>query len=98
MIFMEAEYTDGKRAKNMKVIGLRTRCMVKELFAGLIIRNIKEISSTIRDKVLASLNGTMGEGMKVSGKMESKMAKEHIFHQMEEFGREFGKMGRELDG
>ena len=98
MIFMAAEYIDGKRAKNMKVIGLRIKCMVKELFAGLITRNIKEISSTIRDKVLASLNGMMGEGMRVTGKMESKMVKEHIFHRMEEFGREFGKMVKELDG
>ena len=72
--------------------------MVKEPFAGLIIRDMKEISSMIRDKVLASLNGMMGGGTKVIGKMESKMVKEHIFHPMEEFGREFGKMGRELDG
>lgn len=52
----------------------------------------------ISERDMESLSGTMGEDTKETGRMESKMAKGPIFHLMEELGKEFGRMEKELDG
>ena len=52
----------------------------------------------IKDKDSEFLNGMMEEGMKGTGKMENRMVRELTYHQMGEFEKEYGKMGRGLDG
>ena len=67
MKFVDMVSTLGVMAKGIKAIGLITKCMGRDIFGGLMVKNMKENSMRIRDREMENSNGKMAVNTKDNG-------------------------------
>ena len=78
MKFKVLVYLFGQTKQNMKEIGFKIPCMVKESYNGLMVGSMKGNFKMIRRVDLVYLLGVMAENMKDSGLMVSSTEVEFI--------------------
>ena len=78
MIFMVMAYMSGLMVKDMRVIGIETKCMVKVKLFGKMEENMKAIINMTKNMVTESSSGTTAEDTKVTGKMANSTEKVSI--------------------
>ena len=76
--FTEKGFTNGQTERNTMVIGIETRCMVKEILCGRMDESTKETTNTTRSTATAFLNGMMEEDTREIGKMVNNMEEVYI--------------------
>ena len=80
---VDLEDMSGPMARRIVASGTKIRCMVMDCSNGLMESSTKATSSTIKDRVRASLSGKTGDSMMENGKMESSMAGVHSSRSMD---------------
>ena len=72
------ENTIGATAVRMKAIGRTIKCMGRECIIGRTAENTKEITLTIKKRVMANTLILMEGVTKASGKIQNSMVKESL--------------------
>ena len=98
IVFMGMEYIYGWMGRNMKGVDKIIKCMEWDKQYGQMEENTAESILRIKNKVMGHLNGRMGKNILVIGFKENKMEREFMLILMVLRKREFGRMGRELNG
>ena len=93
--FMVMANISGLMEESIQATGYATKCMGKDFSPGRTVENIKEITMTIRNKVMVFLLGQTEDNMTDNGIMESKTVSEYTTIQDLKFVTVSGKTERE---
>lgn len=96
--YMVMVSTDGTMVNIIKVNGNRIECVDRDWLFGLMEESTRVIIKMIRKMVTVFLHGMKKDTMRGIGKMENNMEQEDIAWVINKGDRDFGKMGKELNG